>query len=627
MKKRTKFVSFVLALCMILNIISVPAYAASETEVAGASSYSEASEISIGTEYVTPVTSKGVYQWYKFTTPADKGYCYLQTKNISVPAHSVWSYANLYASVSNTYGETYITNKHVSAKYGSDWIYGECELEPSTTYYVRIQANEGGTYPGYMKFKLTYKADEYANELTNASSVELNKEYSSTIDGYGDEDWFKFTTSDSTKYELYGMDIDIETHTVYSYSEYFFRVSLMNKYGESLSEVRTRYDEDGTNTVILEPNTTYYIQVKNYFNSSVYQRLTETGKYKFSIGKPEIKTENVTIEDTSYTYDGKEKKPSVTVVYNGETLVNDKDYKVTYSNNINAGNAKVTVQGIGDYIGTVDNTYTIEKQKINSDNISISKTKYVYNGKAKSPLVTVKNANGTELIKDTDYTVEYASGRTSVGRYSVKVSMKGNYSGRKTMYFTIVPKKVSSASATLRVRNGGYDDVKFSWKKSAGATGYNVYYKKASASKWKYKDSTAKTYMYINNLDDGVKYTFKVVPFYQTSSGNTKYFDKTQYRTDSVTTLKAVNKISVSKSGTKVKVKWNNIAGESGYEISKSTSKTGLGNVKTVPSTSATSTLVSATKGKTYYYKVRAYKSVDGSKVYAPWSTAIKFKR
>ncbi len=401
----------------------------------------------------------------------------------------------------------------------------------------------------------------------------------------------------------------------------------MTKYGESVSKVRTKYGEDGTNTVILEPNTTYYIQVKNFWPGSVETQLTETGTYKFSIGKPEIKAENVTVENTSYTYDGKAKTPAVTVVYNGETLVKGTDYKVTYSNQVNAGTAKVTVTGMGDYIGTVTKTYTIAKQTIGSGQISISKTKYVYDGNVKKPAVTVKNSAGTKLTEGTDYTVKYADGRKSVGRYSVKVTMKGNYSGSKTMYFTVVPKQVSSASVNLRTTTGGYNDVKFSWKKASGASGYLVYYKKASASKYTSLGSTTKLYINKNNLSDGVKYTFKVVPYYKTSGSDTKYYDSGQYKTASVTTLKKVGTPSLSISGTKVKVKWSNIAGETGYQISQSTSKTKTNVVATVKSTTATNKLVSAAKGKTYYYKVRAYKTVDGTKVYGPWSNVKAYKR
>ena len=194
-------------------MMSVTAYAETETEVTGSTTYSDAPSISIGKEYVTLVAERAQDQWYKFTTPATKGYCYLQSKNISVPAHTTTSYANLYVYVCNAYGEAYITDRLTRADYGgSDWHYAVGSLEPSTTYYVRINAGEYGTYPGYMKFKLSYKKDKYANELSGATAVALNKVNTSTLDAYEDEDWFKFTTGDSTKYELYGKNVDITTH-------------------------------------------------------------------------------------------------------------------------------------------------------------------------------------------------------------------------------------------------------------------------------------------------------------------------------------------------------------------------------------------------------------------------------
>ena len=83
----------------------------------------------------------------------------------------------------------------------------------------------------------------------------------------------------------------------------------------------------------------------------------------------------------------------------------------------------------------------------------------------------------------------------------------------------------------------------------------------------------------------------------------------------------------MSKSGTKVKVKWKDISGESGYQISRSTKKNGTYLVYKNIKSGTVSKLVNATKGKTYYYKVRAYKTVDGEKVYGPWSDAKKFTR
>ena len=74
-----------------------------------------------------------------------------------------------------------------------------------------------------------------------------------------------------------------------------------------------------------------------------------------------------------------------------------------------------------------------------------------------------------------------------------------------------------------------------------------------------------------------------------------------------------------------VMVEWENIEGESGYQISKSTSKSKTNIVSTYATTTEDSKEISAKKDKTYYYKVRAYKKVGSKKVYGPWSDVITY--
>ena len=249
--------------------------------------------------------------------------------------------------------------------------------------------------------------------------------------------------------------------------------------------------------------------------------------------------------------------------------------------------------------------------------VELSSTAYTYNGSKRTPSVTVKDSKGNKLVKGEDYKVTYSSSkRTAVGRYSVKVTFMGEYKGTKTLYYTIGPKNPSSVKAKLY----GYDDVKVTWKKVSGATGYRVSYKTSTSSTWKHKTTTA-TSIKLADLSDGVKYNIKVSA-YKTVNGN-KCFSNG--KTVNITTLKKINGIKVVKSGENVKVSWNNIAGETGYQISRSTSKTGTNIVSTYGTTSGNYKNVSATEGKTYYYKVRAYKVVDGNKIYGPWSNSVEY--
>ena len=104
--------------------------------------------------------------------------------------------------------------------------------------------------------------------------------------------------------------------------------------------------------------------------------------------------------------------------------------------------------------------------------VRISATNYTYNGKTQKPTVTVKNSNGKALKNGTDYTVSYSSGCKNVGRYTVKVTLKGNYSGTKSLTYNINPKGTSVSKVTAAKKG-----FKVTWKKQATqTTGYEVQY-------------------------------------------------------------------------------------------------------------------------------------------------------
>ena len=101
--------------------------------------------------------------------------------------------------------------------------------------------------------------------------------------------------------------------------------------------------------------------------------------------------------------------------------------------------------------------------------ITLSNTRYIYNGKVQKPQVTVKNAKG-EVIKG--YTVKYAGNCKNVGKYKVTLTFKGDYNGTKTKTFKIAPKSVTVKS--LKAVKKRFD-VKWS-KQTTQVTGYQVQY-------------------------------------------------------------------------------------------------------------------------------------------------------
>lgn len=137
----------------------------------------------------------------------------------------------------------------------------------------------------------------------------------------------------------------------------------------------------------------------------------------------------VTLSKTSYTYDGKACEPAVTVKINGKELKAGDDYLVSYANNKNAGNAKVTITGIGDYEGVKTVTFKIAKaaNKITAKNKTVKAGKSVTIGaKAKAGKLTYKlNAKAKKAgIKVNAKGKVTTKKKTKKGTYKVIIKAK-----------------------------------------------------------------------------------------------------------------------------------------------------------------------------------------------------------
>ena len=145
-------------------------------------------------------------------------------------------------------------------------------------------------------------------------------------------------------------------------------------------------------------------------------------------------------------YSGKEQTPTPTVTVNGTELVKDRDYTISYGNNVNAGsNASITIEGIGDYFASATRYFTINRLYIHNASIA-SIANQQYTGSALEPKLQV-SYGGRQLVENVDYTVRY-SNNVEVGTATATITGKGNYSSTKSTTFTIEKKPDGSSGNT-----------------------------------------------------------------------------------------------------------------------------------------------------------------------------------
>ena len=153
----------------------------------------------------------------------------------------------------------------------------------------------------------------------------------------------------------------------------------------------------------------------------------------WSIKSVDISGAVVTIADDSLTYNGNAIMPSVTVSLEGVDLIENTDYTVAYSDNINAGEATVTVTGMGNYSGEAGKSFTINPAPLTITGATVSPK--TYDGKTDGTVQSVSFDGGQSLALDTDYTatVEYESADAGTDKNAtVTVTMKNsNYSLEK----------------------------------------------------------------------------------------------------------------------------------------------------------------------------------------------------
>ena len=171
--------------------------------------------------------------------------------------------------------------------------------------------------------------------------------------------------------------------------------------------------------------------------------------------KIDLSSTKVVLSQERYEYDGKVKRPGVAVSVDGALLVEGEDYDVAYSDNTNAGDAKVAVTGKGNFTGTATASFVIDPAPLSRATVSCLSTSHVYDGAEKRPKVTV-DFGGRVLAEEKDYTLSYAN-NTEVGTARITVEGRGNYCDTVQVVFSIEPVSLSGAQVSVSQTSYDYD--------------------------------------------------------------------------------------------------------------------------------------------------------------------------
>jgi vancomycin resistance protein YoaR len=344
----------------------------------------------------------------------------------------------------------------------------------------------------------------------------------------------------------------------FAFNAYAQDVTALNDANTVISISEQNYVYDGTpktpavsvyyNGILLSENVDYSLTYSDFVVAGT-AKVTVTGinSYTGSVTKEytikpitfNSKNLSVTFDKTSLVYYGSAVHPVMYVSFNGQPLVQDVDYKVTYSKNNAPGRATVKITGIGNFAGSVSKTFIISPQKVNS--VSIAKnsatTATVSWGK-------VDKVSGYEILKydankNSFVHAVYASAdstsyqftklqNSALHSYKVKAykTIDGDkYFGEQSDAVSVFIKPAKAQLTSVTLKNS---TLNVEWKK-LDCTGYEIIYttdrkfkKGLKTVKIKNSNTTKKA---IKKLKKGKKYYVKVRA-YAVNNGEKLYGSK-----------------------------------------------------------------------------------------------------
>ncbi|MCD8013842.1 MAG: Ig-like domain-containing protein [Lachnospiraceae bacterium] len=545
------------------------------------------------------------------------------------------------------------------------------------TLYIKYEA--AGTYNG---------ETESNNSFDTANNISLNKQYDGTVCGDGTYnsgndtcDYYCFALSSASKVSISFEFYDESNYWNYLYAYLYSEDSNGNTTLLYKDLITSRNSNYGTTFSDLRlPTGNYYIVVTRYmYNYYVPYSLTVSGTEEssssYEIEKNDITSQansknvntwytgNVNIYKNNggssdidwFSYSVTEKcylTMELTTPRDSSGTVTATLYRME-SNGSMTGLDTVT-SGSNPYISSAKGlydagTYYIQMTGNSADwdySICLTQEEYIpltgiaipesaqlsVGGKAYlSATFTPSNASEqgvTWTSSDTSVaTVDEYGTVTALKLGQTTITATSSFSDSSDIQASCVVSVVKSVTLSINGAENTSTGITLTWGKVSDASGYYIYRKSeteetsvliktiSSVSKVSYTDTEVKS-------SNGVTYTYTVIPFGDSiiSSGASKEIVR-------LTGTKLSSAKNTSKK--KATIKWKKTSGVTGYQIQYSTSKTfSKGNkTKLVSGSSKAKVKLSGLKkGKTYYVRIRTYKTVSGKKYYSAWSSKKKVK-
>lgn len=348
----------------------------------------------------------------------------------------------------------------------------------------------------------------------------------------------------------------------------------------------------------------------------------------------------------------------------GHVLKEETDYKIVYSDNVDAGTAKAEVIGLGYYEGSsLTFYYTIEKQhgwngfyaKGHKDGESLGTFKWTGNTVLIDPDMRCSHCD-KELQENVDYKVEY-SNNIDPGVASMKIIGMGDYKGYELNFTFVIEKKAPTTTedqkptttTTETKPTTGTTESSSATSETKPTTGTTAATTTTTESKPTTEDKTTATTESKPTTSSTTTETKPATTETRPSTEDSSTAGTTAAKKETATTTAPVIRISVKKAAIQ-KIKalkkaftiniLKNKDQVTGYQISYSYKKNFKGQkvkdlkkfkykkikVKRKKYTITSYKVKGLKRKKTVYVRVRAYKQVGKTKVYGKWSSVKKIK-